>query len=110
MFSSYPGSGDHGVGVTGVEGSVGVEGEVVRRVVAELLALVLLEDGELIEDVVGVVLGESVEVEEEGVESGTELASLGPVADEGLTLVAEIAAEVSEVVGGVGQPDDMVAD
>lgn len=52
---------DDGGGVAGFEGSVVVEDEVLGDVVAELFALVLLEDGELVEDVVGVVLGEIAE-------------------------------------------------
>jgi hypothetical protein len=73
---SRHGLGDGGGGVAGGEGLVVVEDEVLGQVVAELALLVLREDGELVEDVVGVVLGESVEVEEEGVEAGSELPSL----------------------------------
>ena len=68
---------DDGGGVAGFEGSVLAEDEVLRQVVAELFALVLLEDGELVENVVGVVLGEAVEVEEKSIEAGTELSALG---------------------------------
>lgn len=80
------------------------------EVVAELFAFVLLEDGELVEDVVGVVPGEAVEVEEEGVEAGSELSALGRVPDEGGAVVAEVAGEGSEVVGGVGESQDVVSD
>ncbi len=80
------------------------------EVVAELFALVLFENGELVEDVVGVVLGESVEVEEEGVEASSELSALGRVPDEGVAVIAEVAGEGSEVVGGVGEAEDVVSD
>ena len=63
---------DDSGGVAGVEGSVVVEDEVLGEIVAELLALVLLEHRELVEDVIGVILGEPIEVEEEGVEAGSE--------------------------------------
>ena len=55
------GLGDDGSGVAGFEGSVLAEDEVLGEVVAELFAFVLLEDWELVEDVVGVVLGEIAE-------------------------------------------------
>ena len=49
------------------------------QVAVVLAGLVLCEHGELIEDVGGVVFVEAVEVEEERVEAGAELASGGHV-------------------------------
>ena len=67
--------------------------QIFGQVAVVLLALVLLQHGELVEDVGGGVLVEAVEVEVEGVEAGTELAALGGVPDVGIALVAEVAGE-----------------
>lgn len=49
-------------------------------------------------------------MEEEGVETGSELSALGRVPDEGVAVIAEVAGEGSEVVGGVGEAEDVVSD
>ena len=61
------------------------QNELFGQIVAELLALVLCEHGELVEDVAGVVLGESVEVEEECIEASPQLPPLGQIPDGSLT-------------------------
>ena len=71
--------------------------------------VVAADDGEGVEDVGGVVAGEAVEVEVEGVEAGAQVAALFIVPDEGRAVVAEVAGEGGHVVGGVGEAEDVVA-
>ena len=85
---------DHGFGAVGAEGGF----------------VVAADDGEGVEDVVGVVAGEAVEVEVEGVEAGAQVAALLIVPDEGRAVVAEVAGEGGHVVGGVGEAEDVGAD
>ena len=68
------------------------------------------DDGEGVEDVGGVVFGEAVEVEVEGVEAGAQVAAFFFVPDEGGAVVAEVAGEGGHVVGGVGEAEDVVTD
>ena len=69
-----------------------------------------LDDGEGGEDVGGGVAVEAVEVEVEGVEAGSEVASLFGVPGERGSVVAEVAGEGGHVVGSVGEAEDVVAD
>ena len=62
--------------IAGVEGVVVGEDHVFGAVVAEGGFVVAADDGEGVEDVVGVVAGEAVEVEVEGVEAGAQVAAL----------------------------------
>ena len=68
------------------------------------------DDGEGAQDVGGVIAGEAVEVEVEGVEAGAEVAALLFVPAEGRAVVAEVAGERGQVVGGVGEAQHVVAD
>ena len=68
------------------------------------------DDGEGVEDVGGVLAGEAVEVEVEGIEAGAQVAAFFFVPDEGRAVVAEVAGEGGHVVGGVGEAEDVVAD
>ena len=68
------------------------------------------DDREGVEDVGGVVAGEAVEVEVEGVEAGAQVAALFFVPDEGRAVVAEVAGEGGHVVGSVGEAEDVIAD
>ena len=106
------GLGSHlGFCVTGGEGVHVGEDEVFGAVAAVEFGLILaLDDGEGGEDVAGVVAGEAVEVEVEGVEAGSEVAALFGVPGEGWAVVAEVAGEGRHVVGSVGEAEDVVAD
>ena len=66
--------------------------------------------GNVLKDVVGVVAGEAVEMEVEGVEPGAQVTALLLVPDEGRTPIAEVAGEWRHVVGGVGEAQHVVAD
>ena len=99
-----------GVGVAGVEGVVVGEDHVFGAVGAEGGFVVAADDGEGVEDVGGVIAGEAVEVEVEGVEAGAQVAAFFFVPDEGRAVVAEVAGEGGHVVGGVGEAEDVVAD
>ena len=78
-----PSDGHIGVGVAGGEGVVVGEDHFFGAVVAEGRFVVAADDGEGVEDVGGVVAGEAVEVEVEGVEAGAQVAALFFVPDEG---------------------------
>ena len=99
-----------GVRVAGGEGVVVGEDHGFSAVVAEGGFVVAADDGEGVEDVGGVVFGEAVEVEVEGVEAGAQVAAFFFVPDEGRAVVAEVAGEEGHVVGGVGEAEDVVAD
>ena len=79
-------------------------------VVAEGGLVVAADDGEGVEDVGGIVAGEAVEVEVEGVEAGAQVTALLFVPAEGRAVVAEVAGEGRHVVGGVGEAQDVVTD
>ena len=99
-----------GGGVAGGEGVEVGEDHGFGAVVAEGGFVVAADDGEGVEDVGGVVAGEAVEVEVEGVEAGAQVAALFFVPDEGRAVVAEVAGEGGDVMGGVGEAEDVVAD
>ena len=99
-----------GGGVFGGEGVEVGEDHGFGAVVAEGGFVVAADDGEGVEDVGGGVAGEAVEVEVEGVEAGAQMAALFFVPDEGRAIVAEVAGEGGDVVGGVGEAEDVVAD
>ena len=99
-----------GVGIAGGEGVAVGEDHGFGAVVAEGGFVVTADDGEGVEDVGGVVFGEAVEVEVEGVEAGAQVAAFFFVPDEGGAVVAEVAGEGGHVVGGVGEAEDVMAD
>ena len=99
-----------GGGVAGGEGVEAGEDHGFGAVVAEGGLVAAADDGEGVEDVGGVVAGEAVEVEVEGVEAGAQVAALFFVPDEGRAVVAEVAGEGGDVVGCVGEAEDVVAD
>ena len=101
---------DHGFGVAGGEGVHVGEDEVLGAVTAKGGLVLALDDGEGAEDVGGVVAVDAVEVEVAGVEAGAEVAAVFFIPDEGRAGVAEVAGERGQVVGGVGELEDVVAD
>lgn len=70
------------------------------------LLVSFLEDGEGVQDVVGVVTRDAVEEEERGVELGTDSCATGFVPAEWGTGISEVSCEAGEVVGGVGEFED----
>ena len=96
--------------VAGGEGVHVGEDEVAGAVAAELGLVLAADYGEGAEDVAGVVPVQAVEVEVEGVEAGPEVPALLLVPGERRARVAEVAGEGGHVVGGVGEPEDVVPD
>src|SRR3546814_4995904 len=68
------------------------------------------DDGEGVEDVGGLVAVQAVQVEVQRVEAGDAVAAVFGVPDEGFAVVAEVAGEAGQVVGGVAQAQDLLAD
>ena len=71
-----------------------------------LLNVLLLDDREGLDDVVGVVAVDAVEVEEGGVQLAPKQEAAGIVPAERGAVVAAVAGEGGEVPGGVGQFED----
>ena len=86
------------------------EDQLFGQVAPVLAAIVLFEHGELVEDVGGVVVVEPVEVEEQGVEAGAELAPLGRIPGEGVAVMAKVAGERRQVARGVTETQHVVPD
>src|SRR3546814_2118784 len=66
------------------------------------------DDGEGVEDVGGLVAFQAVQVEVQRVEAGDAVAAVFGVPDEGFAVVAEVAGEAGQVVGGVAQAQDLL--
>ena len=96
--------------IPGGEGAHVGEDEVAGVVAAESGLVFAADDGEGAEDVGGVLAVKAVEVEVEGVEAGAQVAARFLVPAEGWAVVAEVAGEWRQVVGGVGEAQHMVAD
>jgi hypothetical protein len=96
------GAGGDGVG----EGVVDLEDEALGAVVAVTGLVVAANNGESVHDVVGVVAGDAVEVEEGGVQLAAELEAALGVPAEGRAVVAAVSGEGGEVPGGVGELED----
>ena len=101
---------NYGCSVAGLEGVHVGEDEVAGAVAAEGCLVLALDDGEGAEDVGGVLAAYAVEVEVAGVEASAEVAAFFFIPDEGRAGVAEVAGERGQVVGGVGELEDVVAD
>src|SRR3546814_3521277 len=70
----------------------------------------LFRSGEGVEYVGGLVAVQAVQVEVQRVEAGDAVAAVFGVPDEGFAVVAEVAGEAGQVVGGVAQAQDLLAD
>src|SRR3546814_1953010 len=102
--------GQHGFGVAGGEGGHVAQHQVAGAVAAEGTLVGVADDGEGVEYVGGLVAVQAVQVEVQRVEAGDAVAAVFGVPDEGFAVVAEVAGEAGQVVGGVAQAQDLLAD
>ena len=75
--------------IAGVKSIVIGQNHLLRPVGAEGGFVVAADDGEGVEDVGGVIAGEAVEVEVEGVEAGAQVAALFFIPDEGRAVLVD---------------------
>ncbi len=71
--------------------------------------VVFANDGEGVEDVSGIVAGKAVEVEEQGIEPRQTMTAVVLVPREGCAVIAQVAGEGREVMGGVGKVQHFAA-
>ena len=100
----------HCFSVSGGEGVHVGEDEVAGAVVAEGGFVFTADDGEGVQHVLRVFLGQAVEVEVERVKSGAQVAAFLFVPDEGRAVVAEVFGEGLHIVGGIRETEHVLAD